>query len=59
LFFEIYFPGGVVRYWNEAMLTFIITLLISVLSILAENRKKFRKPLEELRLILEDFKQVG
>jgi len=59
LFFEIYFPGGVVRYWNAAMLTFVITLLITVLSILAENRKKFRKPLEELRLILEDFKQEG
>ena len=56
LFFEIYLPGGVLRYWNEAIFVFLITLLTSVLSILYENRKKFRKPLEDLRLILEDFK---
>ena len=56
LFFEIYLPGGVVKYWNGAVLTFVITLLTTILSILYENRKKFRKPLEDLRLILEDFK---
>jgi hypothetical protein len=59
LFFEIYLPGGVMRYWNEAIFVFLITLLTSVLAILYENRKKFRKPLEDLRLILEDFKQEG
>ncbi len=57
LFFTIFFPGGIMAYWEVAVFLFFITLITSVLAILNENRKQFDKPLKELQQILDDFEQ--
>ena len=55
LFFAIFIPGGVTRYWGSALFTFIVTLGTTMLTILFENRKQFRKPISELQQIIDDF----
>jgi Na+-transporting methylmalonyl-CoA/oxaloacetate decarboxylase beta subunit len=55
LFFTIFIPGGVTRYWGSALFTFVVTLGTTVLTILCENRKRFRKPISELQQIIDDF----
>jgi len=41
------------------LFTFVVTLGTTVLTILAENRKQFRKPISELQQIIDDFNREG
>jgi len=59
LFFTIFIPGGITKYWGGALFTFVVTLGTTVLTILAENRKQFRKPISELQQIIDDFNREG
>lgn len=55
LFFAIYFSGGILKYWDAALVTFLVTMFTTVFTLVAENRKRFRKPLNELQAIINDF----
>jgi hypothetical protein len=57
LTFKLFVPGGVANHMTGAAITFLISLLSCVWSIRSENKKSFDRPLDELRQILEEFKQ--
>ena len=57
LTFNLYIPGGVVQHLSGAAITFILTLFSCVLAIRAENKRNFEQPLNELREILNEFKE--
>lgn len=57
LTFKLFVPGGAAEHMTGALITFFSTLLSCLWAIVSENKKSFEKPLDELRQILEEFKQ--
>jgi hypothetical protein len=56
LTFKLYVPGGVSSHFTGAVITFFITVLSCAIAIRSENKKSFQKPLHDLRILLNEFK---
>ena len=56
LTFKLWVPGGIMAYPVGALITFALTVVSCAIAIYSENRKHLRKPLENLRQLLEEFK---
>ena len=56
LTFKLWVPGGVMAYPGGALIAFAITIASCAAAIYSENRKNFRKPLENLRQLMKEFK---
>ena len=56
LMFSLYLPGGVLAYPVSAIVTFALFALICLLAIRDENKKYFTLPLQEMQVMLDDFK---
>jgi hypothetical protein len=57
IFFRIYLPGGITTYPIGAFLCFLFTLGSCIAAIVAENKKRFKRPIYQLEEILQDLKQ--
>lgn len=55
IFFQIYFPGGVITKPILSVLLFILIVGACTAAILAENKRNFKKPLKQLEEILKDI----
>lgn len=55
--FILFVPGGIKAYPLAAVVLLIVWLVIFIIAIHYENRKKFREPLRQMETILEDFKE--
>lgn len=55
--FKLYIPGGVSSNLTAAAMAFAITLLTCVITAVAENKKSFDDPLQNLQEILSEFKE--
>jgi hypothetical protein len=58
LTFKLYVPGGVMENQTGATITFVITLLSCAWAIRAENKKNFEQPLQQFKLIINDFEEA-
>jgi hypothetical protein len=56
LFFNLFLPGGVMNHLMGAVIVFVLSLLSCAYAILKENKKSFATPLEQLRQIMDEFK---
>lgn len=56
LIFKLYVPGGVMAYWTTALFIFVIAIVSCAAAISSENKKRFKRPLDELQKIMEEFK---
>lgn len=56
LTFELFVPGGALENLNGIVITFGLTIFSCFLAIIAENRKSFDQPLQQLREILDEFR---
>lgn len=57
LTFELFFPGGVLEFVQEALIVFVLTILSCLLAIGTENQKSFIQPLNELQAILDEYSE--
>ena len=57
LTFELFFPGGIQEFIQEAFVVFALTMLSCVLVIATENQKSFIQPLNELQAILDEYSE--
>jgi hypothetical protein len=57
IFFRIYLPGGIAAYPVGAFGCFLFTLGACAAAIIAENKKRFKRPISQLEEILKDLKQ--
>ena len=55
IFFKLYMPGGVLVYPIGSSLLFIAILAACMAAIIAENKRNFRRPLQQLEEILKDI----
>ena len=55
IFFKLYMPGGVMVYPVGSSLLFIAILAACMAAIIAENKRNFRRPLQQLEEILKDI----
>lgn len=55
--FELFVPGGVAAFPIGAAVTFVGTLLSCVAAIRMENKKNFAQPLQDLQVLLDDYRQ--
>jgi hypothetical protein len=58
LTFKLWVPGGIMAYPVGALMAFALTVASCAAAIYLENRKNFRKPLDNLRRLLEEFKHT-
>jgi hypothetical protein len=57
LTFQLFVPGGTLGNINGVFITFGLTVFSCFMAIIAENKKSFDQPLEELRKILNEFEE--
>ena len=57
LVFKLYVPGGPEANLAGCMVSYIILVSIFCLAVYAENKKRFKGPLRQLELILEDIEK--
>lgn len=55
--FILFVPGGVIANITAGIILLVVWLVIFIIAIRIENKKKFLEPLRQLELILEDFKE--
>lgn len=53
--FNLYVPGGLAQHLTGALTTFALTLLSCTVAIVKENKRNFRKPLQQLKQMLAEF----
>ncbi|WP_344973347.1 hypothetical protein [Compostibacter hankyongensis] len=59
LTFALFIPGGIRGSIYLALTVFVLTLISCYVTIGTENREKFRKPLQQLKELTDEFSEMG
>lgn len=55
LVIELFLQGEIWSYWNTLWILFVLTIITCAAIISKENRENFEKPLEQYKMILDEF----
>jgi hypothetical protein len=54
--FILFVPGGIMNNLTVGVLLFFVWLIIFIIAIRSENKKRFSEPLQQLETVLEEFR---
>lgn len=55
IIYKLYVPGGIAGHWISSVIIFMAAIVSCFLVIRKENDRNFKKPIEQLQIILDEF----